>query len=350
MSSAAEMLENLTKEALAKEGKENQASETEAKTDASTNTTNPEQSQHPSEEDVIRSKLKTPAEQEAYQKGWRPPEYFKGNPADFVGAEAFLERGKIWRETKGLETQRLTLEERLKELETARQDFERQKQEFFKQNPANNKLEQLVELLTTERMERKRGEMEGRLKDLWEKKIEAYSTNNLEDAKRYEEEYYKYKPELDKLNDSAPYDAPERSQQRRTFSDKDQLEEFALTNKDWFNSKSVENEKMQAYAIYHLDKLEKNPTTTAWSMSRKLQEVNLAVKEAYADYFNNKNQDRPATVTPNMRKTEKRRITYSDVPEKYQKTIDEYISKGNLKITRDEYAQQLQEMGEIDYE
>lgn len=252
------------------------------------------QIEHAADDEVIEDAPPefTAAEQEAYQKGWRPKEEFAGNPDDWVPADQFIARGPFMGQIVGLKKEVEILKEHMKKAEQA--GYERAEREILAKKEAA----------------RQRNDFEG---------------------------YEQANKELDELANKTT-EKPTMSESVQQFYD----------NNSWFaNPESGEDLVMKQEALtlsdlYHAQ----NPNASDATNIKMVVEA-LAVK--YPHRFKNQSkvhsntvgvQDRGARVTNNLADR------FDKLPRGLKSLGEEYIKMG-VYAKKEDYVKYLKESGRI---
>jgi len=251
----------------------------------------------------------TEVEKEALAQGWLPKDQFEGDQENWRPAKEYIKRGKLL------------------------DKINRQNQEIEILKASND---EILRLLKKQLVNSNQTQLDTILK----KKQEAIENANVEEAQKYEEEYYKL------LKDTESFDVSKKPQQSQNISF--QAQQFLDRNSNWFNK----NDEMTKYAIA-MDAfyVQQYPE---WEEDRRLLAVENEVKRKYTEKFNNTTIRSPMVEPKTPPKPHKRTVLYEDLAPKVQKVIDSMIKAANHgqipKGSREKYVQQALKSGGIRYE
>lgn len=257
-------------------------------------------------------------EQLAMNKGWKPKKEYEGEPQTWIGASEFVARSKM---IEKIDAQKKELQE-LKKAST----------DMFKANK-----------LLVDRMN------DAQSDKLLKQKRDAITEGNIEAAEDYEKKYHELKQEMESFKDL---------QLKVAANSKitPEAQEFLDRNRDWYNNNTSDNASMVTYAEREDIRIGKE--YPHWSLKKRLEAVEKRVKSFFRDKFENPERDRPSLASaPRKADTPtSEKITYHDLPPEMKDVVDRsmraMIPIGNKKLsfTRDDYAQQLYEIGAVKYE
>lgn len=266
-----------------------------------------------SEKDFRASKH-TDAEQEAMAKGWKPKESYQGPEDKWVSADEYLVRGKF-----------------IDQIETYRKDVNELKK--------SNKM--LLEMIRKQA----KNTSEDKADKLLKLKREAIASGDIEAAEEYENKYHQEIKEIDSIKELEL-----KKQAQSTIEP--EVQEFIERNGDWFNKNTPMNAAMYEYAVTHETDLRNR--YPHWSTIRRLEETEKAVKLLFRDKFENPARDRASLVEATHPKpaANPNKITFNDLPPEVQQIVKSFKkverpTKNGRRMSNDEYAQQLLEIGAI---
>jgi hypothetical protein len=276
-----------------------------------------EEQEHSASDESLHSVNKE-YEHEARLRGWKPKEEYDGDKSKWRNAEEFLEVGKIYDQQQSKK-----LERELNEI----------KEEMRFVRDINVKQ---AERLAQEKVDYLRAA-----------KSEAIQAGNIEQVDIIDTQLNIVNKEVDsyKTENSRPkFDS--------------RLVSFKERNKDWFNSETIDNMQLVNHAIEYEKMLGNTRPELTIDQRLDLTEKAIRSSQSYLSTHVNKNRERPSDVTINapenssFRKSNKKR-TFNDLPFKSQQYINNIYKAApqlSKSLSKDEYAQQLFESGELNNE
>lgn len=249
-------------------------------------------------------------EKEARLRGWRPLGEYDGDEKHWRSAEEYLEVGKIYDQQESTKLRR---------------EINSMQQQMSKVLEINQK--------QAERLAQEKADY------LEAARLQAIQEANVDQVKRIDDQLTNVKQELN------TYKKPAITQEALMFQER---------NKDWFNTTTIDNMQLMRLAVDYENQLAaKQPDL---SVEQRLEMTEKAVKESdfYRNKYINKNRDRPSAVTlsspenSSLKPAKNKGKTFNDLPREYQTLVNNiYKSVPKLKLSKDEYAQQLFESGVI---
>ena len=250
-------------------------------------------------------------EHEARLRGWRPLDEYDGDKSKWRSADEFLEVGKIYDQHKSVKLER--------ELTSMQQQMSRILE--INQKQAERLAQEKADYLEA-----------ARLQAIQEGNVEQFSKidNQLKEVHK-EVNTYKQQP----------------AQPNPLYLS------FKEKNSEWFNHNSIDNSQLTNLAIeYEKQLIANRPELTA---EQRLEMTESAIKSSnlYISSHTNRNRERPTNVTlsspenSSLKKTAKGK-SFKDLPFEMQRTINNmYNSVPKMKLSKDEYAQQLFDIGAV---
>jgi hypothetical protein len=253
-------------------------------------------------------------EHEARLRGWRPLDEYSGDRSKWRSADEFLEVGKIYDQHKSVKLER--------ELTSMQQQMNRILE--INQKQAERLAQEKADYLEA-----------ARLQAIQEGNVEQFSKidNQLKEVHK-EVDTYKQQP----------------TQPNHLYLS------FKEKNSEWFNYDTIDNAQLTNLAIAHEKQLIANRPELTREQILELTEQAIKSSNLYLSAHSNRNRDRPSAVTINspenstLKKTNKGK-TFKDLPLEMQRTINNmYASVPKMKLTKDQYAQQLFDIGAVNNE
>jgi len=253
----------------------------------------------------------SPVELEAYKKGWRPKEQFRGSEEDFRGPKEFLEKKQFI-------------------------------DSLSESSRAVRQLKDHVEFLTNLTKKQQEQMHEDRINFYKNQKKAAIEISSIPDVEKFDAEIAKEEEAIRVLKEDK-LKTNQLVEETQKYSPA--VSDFGDRNKDWFGR----DRQMTKYAVDLESYLSQSKPD--WTEEKRLKYVEKAVRDQFSGKFENKNRDRASSVnikngenrSSSLSKTSK--ITMNDVPYEMRSIIIDMSKTSNMNV--DAYLQQLVKTGVI---
>lgn len=249
----------------------------------------------------------SPAEVEARLLGWKPLDEFRGDPAHWRDADAFLEKG---RQINGF----------------LRKDFDKIRHELRRRDAQIVELQDSIKQFAEYHKETEARALERARKELKDARKEALRAQDGERVVEIEERLEHLDEAAAQMRVQPPVVTPKPAGPDPTFKK-------WVDDNPWYSSNRV----LRALTHDYAEELKQiNPHLVGLEF---LEHVKRRVQEEYPDFFKNPAKNRPAAVGTSSLESgprSNRKRGYADLPPEARSVCDQFVKKGF--VTQESYV------------